>query len=253
MTGPGTNTYLVGEREVAVVDPGPDDPTHLDVIEATARAGGGRITAILLTHGHTDHTPGATPLRERTGAPIYGWRTLTGIDHPVGDGDRLTLDGLSTLAVHTPGHAADHLVYFLEADRTLLAGDLVSGFGTVVIAPGGGDLADYLASLRRVGDLNASVMLPGHWDPIADPAGKITEYIEHRAERERQIVAALAAGHDTTLAIVHHVYADEIDPRLVPMAQRSVLANLNKLQREGRVVAISGTDDGEATRYLLAP
>lgn len=242
MTGPGTNTYLVGEREIAVVDPGPADPAHLDAIQAAAAGLGGRIALILLTHSHPDHLPGAWPLRERTGAPVLGWHTIGGIDQALGDEARLTVDGLQVAAVHTPGHAADHLAYWLPDDRTLIAGDLVSGFGTVVISPPGGDLLDYLTSLERVRALAPRVMLPGHWDPITDPAAKLAEYIAHRGDRERQIVAALAAGQETTLGIVQHVYADTIVPELVAVAQRSVLAHLLKLEREGRVAGFERPD-----------
>jgi len=252
MTGPGTNTYLVGRREVAVVDPGPDDARHLDAILAAVAESGGRVAQIWLTHSHIDHLPGAWPLRERTGAPVSGWRTIAGIDRALGDGDSVVVDGRSWTAWHTPGHAADHLVFWQAEDRTLIAGDLVSGFGTVVISPPGGDLLDYLSSLRRMLTLDPAVMLPGHWDPILDPRARLEEYIAHRGDRERQILDALAAGRETTRAIVEHVYADTIVPELVPVAQRSVLAHLLKLQREGRVESLPA-DASEPHYRLVRP
>jgi glyoxylase-like metal-dependent hydrolase (beta-lactamase superfamily II) len=247
MTGAGTNTYLFGDAELAIVDPGPDDAGHLDAIVAEAAAMGGRPSIILVTHSHVDHLPGAYALKRRLGLPIAAYATIPEIDVPLRHDQRLTIGGQPVRALHTPGHAADHLCFLLEREATLFSGDLIVGEGTVVIGRDG-ELDQYFDSLRSLLPLGLRRILPGHGPVIDEPRRKIEEYIDHRHDRERQIVAALQAGATTPREIVAAVYAD-VDPRLYPVAEQTVAAHLRKLQREGRVDSYDG--DGEV-KYRLA-
>jgi glyoxylase-like metal-dependent hydrolase (beta-lactamase superfamily II) len=248
MTGPGTNTYLAGTDQLVVIDPGPDDWHHLD---AVATAGGGRIRWIAVTHTHPDHAPGAARLATWTGARRLGFASRDGFtaDRTIGDGFRLELPGVDLRAVHTPGHASNHLCYLLErsaADgpaRLLFTGDHVMQGSTVVIAPPDGDMAAYLASLQLVLDLQPAVdaIAPGHGDIIADPAGAVGAYLSHRREREAKVIEALGqAGQATVDQLVPVVYRD-VDEDRFPIARRSLWAHLRKLVTDGVV----GTDDAD--------
>jgi len=233
MTGPGTNTYLVGIDEVAVIDPGPEDEGHL---EAILGCGGDRIRWVLCTHTHEDHSPLAGALAERTGAEVLAFDSRDGleVDRRLGDGDRLDGTEFRLTAVHTPGHASNHLCFLLEQEATLFSGDHVMQGSTVVIAPPDGDMAAYLASLERVRRLRLRTMLPGHGDVIDDPAAKLDEYLTHRRAREEAVTAALrSAGSATVEQIVAAVYTD-VPEALHPIARFSVWAHLEKLAAEGR-------------------
>ncbi|MDE0801821.1 MAG: MBL fold metallo-hydrolase [Acidimicrobiales bacterium] len=234
MTGPGTNTYLVGIDEIAVIDPGPDDATHLDTI---AGCGGDRIRWILLTHTHPDHAPGAAGLRERTGAEICAFddRDDVPVDRTLADGDFIEATEFRIRAIHTPGHASNHLCYFLEEERTLFSGDHIMNGSTVVIAPPDGDMGAYLESLEKVRIKRLRAIAPGHGHLITEPYEKIDEYLAHRLEREAQVLAAVAGGTTTIDAIVADLYPGLIE-ELVPRAAQSVHAHLRKLAAEGSVV-----------------
>lgn len=251
MTGPGTNTFVVsdGASGCVVIDPGPDDAGHLDSIVATARPHGG-IQAILITHGHPDHVEGAAALRARTGAPVLAFSRdgSPAADTMLADDQLVAVGARHLRALHTPGHRFDHLCFLLEDSRTLFAGDLVAGVGTVVIAPPEGDLLDYMASLRRLQTLDITLILPAHGPEIADPAALLVEYLAHRQMREDQIVAELARGPRTVAELVPPIYAD-VDPRLYPMAAQSVTAHLLKLEREGR----AAHDGAELPVWRLIP
>ncbi|MGH9234928.1 MAG: MBL fold metallo-hydrolase, partial [Acidimicrobiales bacterium] len=188
MTGPGTNTYLVGIDEIAVIDPGPDDDAHLDAI---AGCGGDRIRWILLTHTHPDHAPGAVGLRERTGAEILAndGRDDVPVDGTLRDGDVIEATEFHLTALHTPGHASNHLCYLLNEERTLFTGDHIMQGSTVVIAPPDGDMAAYLDSLERLKTIRPRLkaIAPGHGHVIDDPQATIDGYIAHRREREGQV------------------------------------------------------------------
>ena len=249
LTGPGTNTYLVADEaagEVVVIDPGPDTPEHLRRV-ADAVAVLGRATAILVTHGHPDHADGAAALRELLGVPIYAWSRegVAATDHPLADGAEIAVGNRKLRALCTPGHRFDHLCFLLEDADALFAGDLIAGVGTVVIAPPEGDLLDYLVSLRRLQALGLRLILPAHGPFLGDPQAVLSYYIAHREERERQVLAGLAAGPRTVGELVSAIYAD-VSADLHPIAAYSVLAHLYKLEREGRVHRLPGADDQES-------
>ncbi len=241
MTGPGTNTYLVGIDEIAVIDPGPDDEGHLDTIAA---CGGDRIRWILVTHTHSDHSPGAAGLKARTGATVMGFgeRDEFTPDDVIGDGFCLEATEFRLRAVHTPGHASNHLCYLLDEERILFSGDHIMQGSTVVIAPPDGDMAAYLDALRRLKTLRIRAIAPGHGHLLEDPAAKIDEYLTHRGEREKAILHAVEGGAGTVDAVVERVYVD-VPEALHPIARHSVHAHLLKLKTEGKV---QGADlDGE--------
>jgi len=232
MTGAGTNTYLVGTGDVAAIDPGPDDPAHIAaIVEAAGRE---RVRWILLTHAHSDHAPGAPRLARETGAQVLAYRTI-------GDGERLTggsPDAPFTLeALHTPGHASDHLCFSLREEAALFSGDLIMSGSTVVIAPPDGDMAAYLRSLDRVKQRTLSHIYPGHGDVIETPQAVIDEYIQHRLDRERQVLAALRRGPRRIVDMVWEIYAG-VPEILHRMAALSVYAHLLKLRDEGRVIGV---------------
>jgi glyoxylase-like metal-dependent hydrolase (beta-lactamase superfamily II) len=258
MTLDGTNGYVVdgGGGAWIAIDPGPDDPAHVAAFVDAARAAGARYDAILVTHGHPDHYPGAAPLARATGAPVYAHAAATfPHDRTLADGQRVAAGGAVLTALDTPGHARDHLVFVLEGERALFTGDVIIGVGTVVIAPPNGDMRAYQRTLQRLRDeyADASVIYGGHGPEMPDARAKIDEYIAHRARREAEIVAALAAGPATIPDLVATIYRD-VDRRLWPAAARQILAYLIALEREGRIMAT--TRDDELTpdeRALLDP
>ena len=237
MTGPGTNTYLVGIDEIAVIDPGPGDASHLDAI---AGCGGDRIRWILLTHTHEDHSPGAVGLKKRTGAEILAFGPGEGkgkvrLDGTLGDGAVIEATEFHLTALHTPGHASNHLCYLLNEERTLFTGDHIMQGSTVVISPPDGDMAAYLASLERLKTIRPRLkaIAPGHGHLIEDPLATIDDYIEHRRAREKQVLDVLRSRGTATIAeIVEDIYAD-VAPELHPVARRSVWAHLRKLADDG--------------------
>lgn len=241
MTGPGTNTYLVGIDEIVVIDPGPDDPDHLDAI---AGCGGDRIRWIVATHTHPDHSPGVAGLKARTGAEVraFGERDGLVIDAAMADGDRIEATEFRLKAIHTPGHASNHLCFLLEEERMLFSGDHIMDGSTVVISPPDGDMTAYLDSLAKVRRLRLRTIAPGHGHLITDPTARIDDYVRHRLERERQVVESLAAaGSATTSELVSAIYTDVPDS-LHPVARYSVWAHLRKLDEDGTARADDADD-----------
>lgn len=239
----GTNTWVVGDGPSIVIDPGPDDAGHLREVEREA----GRVGAILLTHAHPDHAPGAGPLAASTGAPIHAFRPP-----PEGlrlrDGEPIRVVDVTVIPIHTPGHTPDHVAFWLERAGGLFTGDAVLGRGTSVIDPPEGDLAAYLRSLRRMRELGPRTLYPGHGPIVLEGGRKLEEYLAHRSEREQQILAALAGPPTSIAEVVDAVYsAYPSDVR--PLASRSVLAHLKKLEGEGRV---EHTGRGRSMRYFIA-
>jgi len=257
MTGPGTNSYLVGgpgtgTTGLVVVDPGPDDEGH---VRALADLGEGRIRWIVVTHTHPDHSPGAAPLAALTGAEVLGFGARDGFepDRAVSDGFTLAGDGFSLRALHTPGHASNHLCWLLAEERMLFSGDHVMGGSTVVISPPDGDMARYLDSLRRLLVLEPplATIAPGHGPLLVDPAATVDDVIAHRLEREAGVVGALRrAGRATVDELLPDVYAD-VRHELLPVARFSLWAHLRKLVDDGR--ARSTDPDDIAASWAAAP
>ncbi len=239
MTLDGTNTWLIaepGSASALVVDPGPEDERHLRRVREIAAQSGQRVAAIVLTHGHSDHSAGARRLAELTGAGVRALDPAHRLgEEGVGEGDVLTAGGCPVRVIATPGHSADSVCLLIEADAAVLTGDTVLGRGSTVIA-GDGSLGDYLASLDRLRRLADSarlrMLLPGHGPVLADPAGAIDGYLAHRAERLAEIEAAIAAGERSVEGIVARVYGD-VDRALWPFAEWSVRAQLDYLAGRG--------------------
>jgi glyoxylase-like metal-dependent hydrolase (beta-lactamase superfamily II) len=240
MTGPGTNTYLIGTRELVVLDPGPAADSHLAAI--VAAVGGARVVAVAVTHTHRDHSPGATPLAARLGAPLVGQCARHPAfqdpdfapDRSADTGLSLATDAGELIAVATPGHASNHVCWHQPALRLLYSGDHVLGTVSPVILPPDGDMAEYLDSLARLARLDLGAIAPGHGPLLSDPAATIDALVRHRLAREAQVVAALAAlGRAPLAALLPAVYHDvAID--LHGYARYSLEAHLIKLEREGR-------------------
>ena len=242
MTGPGTNTYLVGVDEIAVIDPGPENASHL---EAILGCGGDRIRWILCTHTHPDHAPGTAALRAATGAEVLAFRSRDSlkVDRRIGQGFQIEATEFRLTAHHTPGHASNHLCFLLEEERMLFSGDHVMEGSTVVIKPPDGDMAAYLDSLAHVRSLRLRSIAPGHGHLITEPNRVIDWYIEHRLEREAQILACVKREKKIRIAaIVDELYVGLV-AELVPMARRSVHAHLLKLAAEDAVRGRTLTGD----------
>jgi glyoxylase-like metal-dependent hydrolase (beta-lactamase superfamily II) len=232
LTLEGTNTWIVGDAPAVVIDPGPGDPAHLDDVVREA----GSVGAILVTHSHEDHADGADRLASMTGAPVYRWRPGPGGSGTrLKDGEEIRAGAVRIIALHTPGHSPDHTAFFLESGGALFTGDAVLGRGTSVIDPPEGDLAAYLRSLRRMQEVGARLIYPGHGPVVFDAAAKLQEYLEHRQDREAQVLAALVERPMAPAELVERIYVDYA-AELLPLAERSVLAHLEKLEAEGRVV-----------------
>jgi glyoxylase-like metal-dependent hydrolase (beta-lactamase superfamily II) len=226
----GTNTWIVGDGPSIVIDPGPDDPAHHAEVLAAART----VAAVLVTHDHEDHAEGAVDFAERAGAPLHAWRLASATK--IRDGARVEVPGATLVAVHTAGHSADHLAFFEPTERALFTGDAVVGRGTSFIDPPDGDLSAYLTSLHTMLELHPRTIYPGHGPVVPDAPAKLHEYLAHRAEREEQVLAGLAAGDTRVQDLVSRIY-DGYPAEVRALAARSVTAHLQKLQREGRVKA----------------
>jgi glyoxylase-like metal-dependent hydrolase (beta-lactamase superfamily II) len=248
MTGPGTNTYLVGIDEIVVIDPGPDIESHLDAI---AGCGGDRIRWIVCTHTHEDHSPGVAGLKERTGAEVLAMEARDGleIDRAMGDGDVIEATEFVLRAIHTPGHVSNHLCFLLEQERMLFSGDHIMEGSSVVIVPPDGDMGAYLRSLDRLTTHRPRLrsIAPGHGHLIDKPQAKIDEYIAHRLERERQVLEVLERDGTTRIeSIVKELYVD-VPEVLHPMAGLSVWAHLRKLVEDGKAAGDTLDGDWSAT------
>lgn len=238
MTGPGTNTYLVGIDEIVVVDPGPDDDDHLDAIVG---CGSDRIRWIVATHTHPDHSPGVAGLKARTGAEVLAFDARDGleVDREIGDGYTIEATEFRLRAVHTPGHASNHLCFLLPEERLLFSGDHIMEGSTVVIAPPDGDMAVYLESLEKLRTLRLKAIAPGHGHLIDDPIAKIDEYLDHRRAREQQVLDLVAEGGSVTIeSLVEQIYQD-VPEELHPVAAQTVWAHLLKLRAEKKVTGKS--------------
>lgn len=245
----GTQSFVVGGKgAVAVIDPGPVDDVHLDAI--LAAIGEREVAAILCTHTHRDHSPGAAPLAERTGAAIIGCAALT-MDHEgprsdaafdtdyrpdrvLADGEAVAGDGWTLVAVATPGHTSNHLAFALPETGALFSGDHVMGWSTTIVSPPDGDMGDYMASLSKLLERDDRVYYPAHGDMVATPQRLVRSMLGHRRQREGQIVRAIERGTHDVPAMVSAMYVG-LAPALVGAARRSVLAHLIDLERRGIV------------------
>ena len=242
----GTQTYFAGERELAVIDPGPDLPEHLDAIEQALS--GRPLVAIMCTHTHRDHSPAARPLAERTGAPIIGCAPLAletvgpradasfdgdyAPDRLLGDGEAIEVDGKPITAVATPGHTSNHLCF--AYDDALFTGDHVMGWSTTVVVPPDGDMAAYLASLDKLRHRDDRIYYPAHGPAVTNPQQYVRHLVGHRMQREKQILSLVGEKPRPIPDIVANAYPG-LDPRLVAAAGGSVLAHLLDLERRGLV------------------
>jgi glyoxylase-like metal-dependent hydrolase (beta-lactamase superfamily II) len=247
----GTQSYIVGAGKVAVIDPGPGLPEHVDALETAIE--GRELVAIVCTHTHRDHSPAAAPLAKRTGAPIIGCAPLAletvgpradasfdgdyAPDRVLGDGEALDIDGKPLVAVATPGHTSNHLCF--AYDGALLTGDHVMGWSTTVVVPPDGDMAAYMASLDKLRKRDDRIYYPAHGPPVTNPAQYVRHLVGHRMQREKQILGLVGERRRAIPDIVADAYPG-LDPRLVVAAGGSVLAHLLDLERRGLVVG-----DGE--------
>ncbi len=260
----GTGTYVVGSGEVAIIDPGPDDPAHVDALLEGLR--GEAVSHVFVTHTHNDHSPAARHLRERCGVAVWGCAphpvsgdTFTGeaggdVDYSP---DRLLVDGeiiegrdWSIEVVHTPGHTSNHLCYALQPQGILFSGDHVMGWSTSVVSPPDGDMRAYLRSLERLAARSDRIYWPTHGPAIESPQDYVRALHEHRVQREAMVVEALRAGLDSIPAMVDRIYAG-LDPRLVRPAGRTTWAHLRCLVEDGKACVIEG-EAGLASATLEA-
>ncbi len=259
LTGAGTNTYILGEGRVAVIDPGPALPSHLDAILA-ALAPGERVSHILVTHAHLDHSPLARPLAMQSGAPVLAFGPagagrsarmdrLAGLgglgggegvdaefapDVRIADGETVAGDGWRLVALHTPGHFGNHLCFLWES--AAFSGDHVMGWSSSLVSPPDGDMGAYMASLDRLAHQAPSRLYPGHGDPVGDAMSRIRELAAHRRDREASIRALLAEGPASAETLAARIYT-ETPPALLPAAARNVLAHLLDLMERNLVMA----------------
>jgi glyoxylase-like metal-dependent hydrolase (beta-lactamase superfamily II) len=249
----GTGVYIVGKTDVAVIDPGPDMPEHVEALKRALE--GKRVTHILVTHTHNDHSPAAAPLKEWSGAKTYAFgphgsgKAEEGVkveeggdmnfvpDVRVRDGDVIEGNGFTVECVFTPGHTSNHMCFALCEEKALFTGDHVMGWSTTVVTPPDGDMRAYMASLLKLLARDDTILWPTHGGPVRDPKPFLQAYIDHRLEREAQILSCLRDGVSTIPEMVARMYAD-VDKRLHPAAARSVLAHLIQLTEEGRVIAV---------------
>jgi glyoxylase-like metal-dependent hydrolase (beta-lactamase superfamily II) len=250
MTGPGTNSYLVGDPAgdggLALIDPGPELDAHREVLLKTA---GDRLRWILCTHTHRDHSPLARALKAATGAQVFGYGSTPGDgrqdetftpDHALRDGEVVNCGAYRLRAVHTPGHASNHLCYLLEDHGLLFTGDHVMQGSTVVISPPDGDMQAYLDALERLLTLPVSRFAPGHGFVIETPQDEVRRLVAHRLKREEKIFAALkAAGPASLEVLVRHAY-DDVPERIHNVAMRSLHAHLLRLEKNGRALQAAG-------------
>ncbi len=226
-SGPGTNTWILEAGPVVVViDPGPEDDSHLAAINR--RLAGATVGVVLVTHSHPDHLPLAERLARPHQASVLRYPELS-------DGDVVRAGKLNLIAVHTPGHSSDHLCFWLADDRALFTGDLVLGRGSSMVTYPEGNVAAYLRSLEKVAALRPKMLFPGHWDPVTDALQKIDEYRTHRLEREAQVLAEVRRGRGTARELTRRVYGAEVGEELMPAAEMTMRAHLEKLVDDGHV------------------
>lgn len=229
LTLDGTNTYVIGRRQVIIVDPGPDMPAHADAVAAAV--GDAEVLAVVPTHGHPDHAAGAATLARRLRAPV-----LSVAARSLGEGTELATDAGTLSVLATPGHTPDHVALHWAERRAVFCGDLMlGGQDTALVAPPEGNLSAYLGSLARLRALEPRVIYPAHGPAFHAPAAAIRRYVEHREERQAQVLAALAPGPATPDQLLERVYGPTLDAALRPAARGALEAYLTYLEKQGRV------------------
>ena len=243
-TGQGTNTYLIGQEDITLVDPGPNIKEH---IQAILKRGAGKIKRILVTHTHTDHSPAALPISKKLNIPMFGrlidreseWEDETFIpDTVLNHGDVIATKEYSLETIHTPGHASNHLCFYLEKHKCLLTGDHIMDGSTVVIAPPDGNMTEYINSLKLLEDYDIDYFAPGHGNYMEEPSKTIQSIIRHRLSRESKVLRCVNKNKNSNLDELLPLVYDDVPEMLHPIARMSLLAHLIKLQDEEKIKSV---------------
>lgn len=254
MTGRGTNTYLIGNKEIAIVDPGPVESSHINAILDSV---GDRIKWVVASHTHLDHSPAVAPLAKATGAQVLGMPPTDDLfqdntfvpSWAMQHNDVIVADDFHLRAIHTPGHVSNHLCFLLEEEGVLLAGDHIMNGSTVVIVPPSGDMKAYIESLQLLESYPLLKIAPAHGELMSQPLETLRWLVEHRLAREAKVIDKLAAYPASALSLLVTKVYDDVDPSLYAFAQLSLLAHLLKLEQESRVVSV-GEGDKQQWRLL---
>jgi len=242
-TGQGTNTYLIGKKDITLVDPGPNIPEH---IEEILKAGSGKIKRILVTHTHTDHSPAALPISQELKIPMLGrlvdresdWEDETfKPDTVLNHGDVISTDEYSIEVIHTPGHASNHLCFYLKEINCLLTGDHIMDGSTVVIAPPDGNMTEYIDSLNLLNNYDIDYFAPGHGNFMSEPNKTIKSIIRHRLSRESKVLRCVEKDQNSNIDDLLPLVYDDVPEMLYPIAKMSLLAHLIKLVEDGKILS----------------
>ena len=242
-TGQGTNTYLIGKKDITLVDPGPNISEH---IEAILKAGSGKIKRILVTHTHTDHSPAALPISQELKIPMFGrlvaresdWEDETfQPDTVLNHGDLISTDEYSIEVIHTPGHASNHLCFYLKKINCLLTGDHIMDGSTVVIAPPDGNMTEYIDSLNLLNNYDIDYFAPGHGNFMSEPTKTFKSIIRHRLSRESKVLRCVEKNQNLNIDDLLPLVYEDVPEMLYPIAKMSLLAHLIKLVEDGKILS----------------
>ena len=240
-TGKGTNTYLIGKEDITLIDPGPNIPEHIDKILSVGK---NKIKRILVTHTHTDHSPAALPISKKLNIPMFGrlvdresqWEDETFIpDNVLSHGDEISTDEYSLETIHTPGHASNHLCFYIKEIKCLLTGDHIMDGSTVVIAPPDGNMTEYINSLRLLEKYEINYFAPGHGNIMKEPTKTINSIIRHRLSRESKVFRCVEKKQNLNIDQLLLLVYDDVPEMLHPIAKMSLLAHLIKLEEDGKL------------------
>ncbi|RPG37911.1 MAG: MBL fold metallo-hydrolase [Gammaproteobacteria bacterium TMED225] len=240
-TGKGTNTYLIGKEDITLIDPGPNIPEHIDKILSVGK---NKIKRILVTHTHTDHSPAALPISKKLNIPMFGrlvdresqWEDETFIpDNVLSHGDEILTDEYSLETIHTPGHASNHLCFYIKEIKCLLTGDHIMDGSTVVIAPPDGNMTEYINSLRLLEEYEINYFAPGHGNIMKEPTKTINSIIRHRLSRESKVFRCVEKKQNSNIDQLLLLVYDDVPEMLHPIAKMSLLAHLIKLEEDGKL------------------
>ena len=240
-TGKGTNTYLIGKEDITLIDPGPNIPEHIDKILSVGK---NKIKRILVTHTHTDHSPAALPISKKLNIPMFGrlvdresqWEDETFIpDNVLSHGDEISTDEYSLETIHTPGHASNHLCFYIKEIKCLLTGDHIMDGSTVVIAPPDGNMTEYINSLRLLEEYEINYFAPGHGNIMKEPTKTINSIIRHRLSRESKVFRCVEKKQNSNINQLLLLVYDDVPEMLHPIAKMSLLAHLIKLEEDGKL------------------